>query len=423
MIVRIITLWLLLGVFVSASLWGHATEAQADTHQVRIDWDVEYQVIDNFGASDCWSMQMIGGWCLENRNRIADLLFSTTEGIGLSCWRFNLGAGRKTDDIRNPWRTAETFEVSEGVYDWSRQKGEQWFLGAAKERGVEQFVAFVNSPPARMTKNGLTRCTPDVGTTNLKEGYEGQFARYLADILQHFRDHPDEAMRIKFDWISPVNEPQWDWNDSSQEGNRASNEDIKHIILALYDELNRRKLDINILAPESGHLWGMWGNHLDMWVKHGAKYGDYIDFFCADPDLCTKIGNVVCGHSYWVNDLPDTIIKSRNRMKKQLDHYPGWRYWQTEFCVMERQRDLGMDTALNVARVIHYDMTLCNASAWQWWTAVSPCNFKDGLIFTDYRKEGDPETIYPSKTLWPWATSAVLFVPGQSELSSQGQMI
>ena len=26
-------------------------------------------------------------------------------------------------------------------------KGEQWFLGTTKERGVEQFVAFVNSPP------------------------------------------------------------------------------------------------------------------------------------------------------------------------------------------------------------------------------------------------------------------------------------
>jgi len=122
-----------------------------------VDFGNEYQVIDNFGASDCWSMQMLGGWSLENRNRVADLLFSRDKGIGLSCWRFNLGAGKKTDDIRNPWRTAETFEVSKGVYDWSRQKGEQWFLGAAKERGVEQFVAFVNSPPARMTRNGLTR--------------------------------------------------------------------------------------------------------------------------------------------------------------------------------------------------------------------------------------------------------------------------
>ena len=30
-----------------------------------------------------------------------------------------------------------------------------------------------------MTKNGLTRCTSEVGSTNLKEGYEGQYARYI----------------------------------------------------------------------------------------------------------------------------------------------------------------------------------------------------------------------------------------------------
>jgi hypothetical protein len=30
-----------------------------------------------------------------NKDSIADLLFSTTKGIGLSAWRFNLGAGWK----------------------------------------------------------------------------------------------------------------------------------------------------------------------------------------------------------------------------------------------------------------------------------------------------------------------------------------
>jgi putative NADH-flavin reductase len=62
-------------------------------------------------------------------------------------------------------------------------------------------LAFVNSPPAR---NGLTNATKGLGATNFKPGYEGQFARYLADILRHFRD----AERIDFTYVSPVNEPQ-----------------------------------------------------------------------------------------------------------------------------------------------------------------------------------------------------------------------
>jgi hypothetical protein len=38
-----------------------------------------------------------------------------------------------------------------------------------------------------------------------------------------------------------------------------------------------------------------------------------------------------------------------------------------------------MRTALNVARVIHFDLTVTGASAWQWWTAVSEADYKDGL--------------------------------------------
>src|ERR1035441_8096513 len=32
-------------------------------------------------------------------------------------------------------------------------------------------------------------------------------------------------------------------------------------------------------------------------------------------------------------------------------------------------------------------------TAWQWWTAVSGVDYKDGLIFTDWKKPGDPESI------------------------------
>ena len=61
------------------------------------------------------------------------------------------------------------------------------FFGPQRRYGVPYFLAFANSPPARMTRNGLTHTTKGMGTTNLKPGYEAQYARYLADILQHFR--------------------------------------------------------------------------------------------------------------------------------------------------------------------------------------------------------------------------------------------
>ena len=196
---------------IGASVLGRAEGVETET--VRLD--EEFQTVENFGASDCWSMQKVGTWSESGRARVADLLFSQTKGIGLSCWRFNLGGG-VTDKINVPWRTAETFEVSEGKYDWSRQKPERWFLGAAKERGVPQFLAFVNSPPGRMTRTGITYGRPGKDTTNLKPGYQGQFARYLVDILEHFRTNPDERERIAFNYVSPVNEPSIDWNGKSQ---------------------------------------------------------------------------------------------------------------------------------------------------------------------------------------------------------------
>ncbi len=58
------------------------------------------QHIQHFGASDAWSMQFLGLWPEKQQQKIADWLFSIEndaqgkpKGIGLSIWRFNLGAG------------------------------------------------------------------------------------------------------------------------------------------------------------------------------------------------------------------------------------------------------------------------------------------------------------------------------------------
>jgi O-glycosyl hydrolase len=65
---------------------------------LNIDYAAEYQEIDNFGASDAWSIQpAVTRWLNESDeaaiDRLADYLFSTETGIGLSAWRFNIGAG------------------------------------------------------------------------------------------------------------------------------------------------------------------------------------------------------------------------------------------------------------------------------------------------------------------------------------------
>lgn len=90
----------------------------------------------------------------------------------------------------------------------------------------------------------------------------------------------------------------------------------------------------------------------------------------------------------------DTLVQTRKELAEELGKQlpANYTYWQTEYCPMEQNpdnprggggRDLGMNTALYVARVIHHDLTVANAASWQWWTAFSEWNYKDGLIFID----------------------------------------
>ncbi len=388
--------------------------------------DKERQIIDNFAASDCWSMQRLGGWSLSNRNRVADLLFSQSNGIGLSCWRFNIGAGINSR-ITNPWRTAETFETGPGQYDWTRQRNEQWFLHAAKLRGVDQFLAFANSPPARLTRNGLTFCDPDGGTTNLKTGAEPEYAVYLADVLEHFYRNPIESNQVTFNYVSPVNEPQWDWAGHSQEGNRASNNDIKRIIRTLAAELQRRRLPTQIAALESGSLPDMWQMDTKATARWGADYGNYVDAFLSDASVNGLLSGRIGYHSYGSDRISGPLVNNRVQLGEKMKQYPSWKLWQTEYCVLVGSdgkggdhRDLTMKTALDVARIIHLDLTLCGVSAWQWWTAVSPVDYKDGLIYTDWQKPGDPETIYPARLLWVLGNYSRFVRPGMQRVEVEG---
>jgi len=407
-------------------IWILAAGLLAQDNVVEIDLSEKYQTIDNFGASDCWSMQKIGSWYSGQKEKIADLLFSKEKGIGLSAWRFNIGAGINTSTIQNSWRTVETFETGQGEYDWSRQEEERWFLQAAKERGVEQFIAFVNSPPGRMTRNGYTNCTDGLASTNLRAGYEGQYAVYLTDILKHFRDE----WGINFEFISPINEPQWEWNrNSNQEGNRASNDDIKKIVNALYSELENQAVDTKISIVESGDLRSWYQESPGTTSKYGKRYGNYLADLIADEEIKTKIGSHFCGHSYWSDRIAGQLVQDRQALYMRMLPFLNndWKYWVTEYNIMDgpegdggHGRDLTMKTALDAARVIHYDLTLLHASAWQWWTAVSPENYKDGLIYTDYKDNPNSQNIIESKLLWAFGNFSRYIRPGSKRIKLTG---
>lgn len=275
-----------------------------------------------------------------------------------------------------------------------------------------------------MTRNGMTNCWGGVGTTNLKDGYEHQFAKYLVDILKHFRDNPNPRERIEFDYVSPVNEPQYEWNGPhSQEGNRASNDDIKRIVRALYSELGRQEVDAQIIAPEAANIYSLHcRDHLwnSMMRMYETEYGDYIYRLCMNPEMAEAMGKTICYHDYG-SDWPPALIDQRHEINREMNWLaPGWKFWMTEYCYLEAGRDLGMGLALHVARLIHFDLSVGNCSAWQWWTALDNGDYKAGLVYTDWCRPGDEESVIDSKLLWALGNYSRFIRPGWQRVELAG---
>lgn len=376
--------------------------------EINTDSGIHYQIMDGFGASDAWRAQFVGkNWPLEKRNQIADLLFSqdfdqagNPLGIGLSIWRFNITAGTAEQGvysgINNEWRRGECFQNSDGSYDWSKQEGQQWFLHAAKERGVEKLLAFPNAPPVHLSANGLGYASKGQENMNLKPGGLSLYAEFLADVLEHF-----QQKGLEIDYLSPVNEPQWEWNNGSQEGTPALNEEIYQLVKELSPALSDRELKTRIVIGEAGTI-GHAAISMKTIGQEGEGRDDQARFFFGKSSPFyigdfQNVENTISAHSYHSVWPIEKQVQYRQLVAENIrEANPDLGYWMSEYCILQENgeigrgggRDLGMATALYVARIMHHDLTITNAKSWQWWTAITEVDYKDGLVYLDDGSEG-----------------------------------
>ena len=139
---ELVLLLAFLSLITSCAKDKNKTDPSVNKITVSIDFNDQKQQILAFGASDAWSCQFVGkNWPVNKRDKIAELLFSTAsdingnpKGIGLSGWRFNIGAGSSEQgidsEIEDEWRRAECFLNADGTYNWEKQQGQRWFLKA-----------------------------------------------------------------------------------------------------------------------------------------------------------------------------------------------------------------------------------------------------------------------------------------------------
>ena len=393
------------------------------------------QTIRHFGASDAWSMQFIGLWDNEaEQEKIADWLFSTEndsqgqpKGIGLSVWRFNLGAGsaeQGRESQINPGTRTECFLTKDGTYDWTKQSGQRKFIRMAKQRGVPHFLAFLNSAPVYFTQNGLATNTGRDGTINLKDDCYDNFARFMATSLKGL----EEQEGIHFDYLCPVNEPDghWNWLGPKQEGSPATHREIARLARETSKALTEQGLNTQILMDESSDIRCLLGIHETDWQR-----GNAISTFFSPDSTLTYVGNLpnvphlVAAHSYWTNTPIPYMKKVREQLREECKKY-GIKFWQTEICIMGNDTEIGggqgydftMKTALYVARVIHHDLTYADAESWSWWRACGG-NYRDGLIRV-YERE---QRARDSKLLWALGNFSRFIRPGavRYEVSSPKQ--
>ena len=363
------------------------TSAQS-TYRVTISPNTTYQTIEDFGASDCWTADFVGKHFSEaEKERSARWLFSreldskgNPEGIGLSMWRINLGAGSAEQaggsGIDDVTRRGYCYLDAKGTYDWTKSAGQQYFMQQAKKYGVDHFLLFSNSAPVQFTKNGKAFANAGEKGCNLNDNRYGDFATFLTTTTKHFID---EGYNITL--ISPVNEPQYDWTNG-QEGSPWPNECISRLARELDASISKQGIASKILLPEACQWKALY---MDATEK---RANNQIEAFFNPANTNTYIGDLksvqraVAGHSYWTFGTNDDLQNIRKAVADKAAKY-DLDVYQTEWSMLDKEPSTSagfpasydaasyMDIALYMGKLIHCDLTFGNMAAWSYWTTFA----------------------------------------------------
>ena len=403
---------------------------------ITIDASVRFQTIHGFGASDAWNTDFVGKyWATSVKTNITKKLFAKTfdgngnpEGIGLSRWRFNIGAGSSeqgsASNIEMEERRVECFLNENGTYNWSKQKGQQWFLEQAKSYGVEQLVAFINSPPRFYTKSGRANSdnSNDYGSTNLKDTCYDEFANFIATVLKHFNDNG-----TPFAQISPVNEPQFAWG-SGQEGCPWTNLEIKKLIGELNTAIVNNGLSTKILIAEAGSYKNLYQTSGD-----ANKSNQITGFF--DASNAAYIGDNsqlmrgLGAHSYWTDSDDATIKSVRQAVYNKSLTIDNFEVYQTEYNLLSQSYSDYYSNALFLGKMIYSDLAIANVSIWDYWTAIERERWDQLNRFYlirlnptggDYGVLTTGGSITVNKNLWVLGNYSLFIRPGYKRIGLSG---
>ncbi|WP_424877392.1 glycoside hydrolase [Streptomyces sp. SLBN-8D4] len=353
------------------------------------------QTIDNIGASGAWWVNDLKNFDPKVQARVSRLLFSK-DGLALSSYRYNIGGGGT--GVTYAPRAPETFVNDDGSYDWSKDRAGRTFLYAAAKYGVKDLIAFVNSAPAQWKTNAKS-CGGYLKAENTQD-----YAKYVADVTAHFAQQG-----VRFDYISPFNEPTNSFDDCGQEGMLVPVDQRDDIVRALGAEQRARQQRTGIIADESSST---------------VSFNTEVPQWISQPDTAQYVDKLA--HHTYNNPGDDQRAKIYETSRSV-----GKQSWSTEICCFGKggtgwaqEYDPTIDGGLNLSQIIYKDFATAHDSAFQWWVALSEQigsdplakndkGWNDGLIYYDPNYAGNGnQTLYFTKRYYALGQYSKFVRPG-----------
>ncbi|ORX86613.1 glycoside hydrolase, partial [Anaeromyces robustus] len=183
---------------------------------------------EGFGTSFCWWANRLG-YSDSLSEKAATLFYDKEKGLGLTVIRYNIGGGddpthnhiTRTDSNMPGYAINPKYDGRSYTWDynWNSDSNQRNVLLKSVAKNKDEIIveAFSNSPPYFMTYSGCSTGNFDPGKDNLRSDAYPAFAKYLADVAEHFKTH----WGVYFQSITPTNEPYtnfWGANSYKQEG-------------------------------------------------------------------------------------------------------------------------------------------------------------------------------------------------------------
>jgi|GEM_PF-582880 len=373
------------------------TEAASITKTIALNPEKMKKHWDGWGTALAWFGNVTGGWeDVQAKESLVDALYSE-DGLNYNIARYNIGGGddpNHTPYMRQggavPGFSTGFDETGNIIFNFNENPdaNQRWWLLEARERLEERnsrliAEAFSNSAPYYMTHSGYTSGHTNATETNLKDEHFTDFANYLAEVVQYYKEEHD----LVFDTLSPINEPNTNyWRAGGrQEGSHWSPSKQSWIIWEASQALERYGLrdEVRISAMEESVI--------DTFLTNWSQYTD-------DTKSVIDQMNV---HAYGGNKRVEV---------RQLAEQENKKLWMSEV-------DLGpsgvahdhnsITPALALADQIMVDIKWFEPQAWVLWQAIESEknmlpdqeNMNWGLIHADF----DTEQWYYTKKYYAMA--------------------